>query len=74
MLLEGRIEAGHHGIECPSLALPFPFPVHGHLLTMPNFRHTSATGVPASACWSANAICWSVNFDFFIGYGPSWTA
>jgi len=27
---------------------------------------TSATGVPVSACYSANAICSSVYLDFFI--------
>jgi len=33
---------------------------------IPIFRQTSATRVPVSACRSANAICSSVNFDFFI--------
>jgi hypothetical protein len=34
------------------------------------WRHTSATCVPLSACWSANAICCSVNFDLFIDQPP----
>src|SRR5690349_5231491 len=34
---------------------------------MPILRHTSPTLVPPSACCNANAICCSVNFDFFIG-------
>ena len=37
---------------------------------MPIFRHTSSTDVPASVCCNANAICCSVNRDFFIGQGP----
>jgi len=41
------------------------------LTLTPILRQTSSTAVPASACCSAKAICWSVNFDFFIGYGPS---
>jgi hypothetical protein len=32
---------------------------------MPNFRQTSSTLIPDSACLSAKAICASVNFDFF---------
>ncbi len=32
----------------------------------PILRHTSATGIPRSPWRSANAICSSVNFDFFI--------
>jgi hypothetical protein len=34
---------------------------------IPIFRHTSSTEVLASVCYEANAICWSVNRDFFIG-------
>lgn len=33
---------------------------------MPAFRQTSSTTVPSSACFKMNAICRSVNFDFFI--------
>jgi hypothetical protein len=29
-------------------------------------RHTSATAVPSSACRNTNAICCSLNRDFFI--------
>ena len=37
---------------------------------MPIFLQTSSTGVPTSACLSANAICSSVNFDFFTAQPP----
>src|ERR1044072_2028899 len=33
---------------------------------MPIFRHTSATATPVSACFNANTICDSVNFDLFM--------
>src|SRR5438067_13137492 len=33
---------------------------------MPIFPHTSATATPASACFKANTICDSVNFDLFM--------
>lgn len=38
---------------------------------MPNLRQISSTVVPLSAYFSANAICSSVNFDFFMATGPS---
>ena len=33
---------------------------------IPIFRQTSMTRIPASTCRKAKAICFSVNFDFFI--------
>jgi len=38
---------------------------------MPIFRQTSSTDVSASSCCKANAICLSVNRDFFIGQRSS---
>lgn len=34
---------------------------------MPAFRHTSSTVAPPSACLRMNAICCSLNLDFFTG-------
>ena len=38
---------------------------------IPALRHTSATGIPSSPCFSMNAFCASVNFDAFIAFAPS---
>jgi hypothetical protein len=37
---------------------------------MPAFRHTSSTRVPSSACRKVNAICCSLNRDFFMENPP----
>jgi hypothetical protein len=46
----------------PAIQLP---PAVERLLRNPLRRMTSATGVPVSACFSAKAICSSVNLLFF---------
>ncbi len=47
-------------------------PAVERLLRDPIRRITSATGVPVSACFSANAICSSVCRVFFISSSSSW--
>ena len=38
---------------------------------IPAFRQTFATAVPLSACFRTDAICASVNFDFFVEFSSS---
>ena len=47
------------------MPLYFFFQLKNVAWVIPNFRHTSSTRVPVSACLRAKAICASVHFDFF---------